>query len=350
MPSIPRPLGLVCLALLVAAVFVVTLPGETVWQRVLMDAGHGPVFAAMAVVLLLMQAPASVTPPALATAPTSSAPAPAGKSTAEAAGRPLRALRQYLVAFVLTVAIGALTEWLQRYLPNRNVSLRDLLHDAMGAALGLGALSLVEGARSGVRRAGAAPRDTRWLWAMVLAMLLGLAWPPLQCARAYAARFAAFPTLAPLGEVADDFFSAAHDAALSHAPLPTRWRQAGDDDASLRLDFAPAARPAFELTEFEQDWRGHETLALDVTNPGAAEARFVLRILDAHHDWSHEDRLNLPVVIPPHTRTTLRVSLAAVEHAPAHRTMDLAAVANVMLFATVPSGNESFYVSRVWLE
>jgi hypothetical protein len=342
MPSIPRPLGLVCLALLFAAVFVVALPGQMVWQRVLMDAGHGPVFAAMAVVLLLLQAPAGAT----TAASPARRPASASAAVPGVVDRRPRPLRQYLVAFVIAVAIGALTEWLQRYVPNRNVSLGDLLHDAMGAALGLGTLALVERVRAGTQGTGHAP----WLWALVLATLLGLAWSPLQCARAYATRFAAFPTLAPLGPLADDYFIAAHDAALSHAPLPARWRQAGEGDAALRLDFAAAARPAFELTEFEHDWRGRETLALDVTNPGAATATFVLRILDARHDWSHEDRLNLPVVVPPHTRTTLRVSLAAVEHAPAHRTMDLAAVANVMLFATVPSGNESFYVSRVWLE
>lgn len=325
----PRPLGLLCLTLLFAAVFVVALPGQTVWQRVVMDAGHGPVFAAMAVVLLLLQAPA---------------PAPAPASTAVARRR--RTLRQYGVAFALAVAIGAVTEWLQRFMPNRNVSLDDLLHDALGAAFGLGVLALVERRRMAATGAGSAAG----LWVLVLATLLGLVWSPLQCARAYVTRFEAFPTLAPLGPFADGYFTAAHGAALSHAPLPARWRQAGERDAALRLDFAAVTRPALELTEFERDWRDWQTLALDVTNPGAAPAPFVLRILDARHDWSHEDRLNLPVVIAPHTRTTLRVSLAAVEQAPAGRKMDLGAVANVMLFATAPSDNESFYVSRIWLE
>jgi hypothetical protein len=322
LPTMPRSLGLLCLALLFAAVFVVALPGQTVWQRAVMDAGHGPVFGAIAVVLLLLQEPA----------------------VAEANGR-RHAWRQYGVAFVLAIALGALSEWLQRYLPNRNVSLDDLLHDALGAACGLGVLALLER-----RRTGASGRPiTAALGALVLATLLGLVWAPLQCAWAYAGRYAAFPTLAPLGPVADGKFILAHAARLSHVALPERWRQDGEGDA-LRLDFAVGSRPALELTEFARDWRGWETLALDVTNPGPAPASFMLRLLDAHHDWTHEDRLNLPVVIPPETRTTLRVSLAAVAQAPERREMDLAAVANLMLFSTAPTGNETFYVSRIWLE
>ena len=52
---IPRPLGLLLIALLLAAVLMPTLPGTTYWHRVLQDLGHGVVFAGIAVVLLAMR-------------------------------------------------------------------------------------------------------------------------------------------------------------------------------------------------------------------------------------------------------------------------------------------------------
>ena len=85
-------------------------------------------------------------------------------------------------------------------------------------------------------------------------------------------------------------------------------------------------------------------------NPAAQPASFILRVLDRGHDWSHEDRLNLPLTIPPNTRTTVRVSLVALAEAPARRDMDLSRIADVMLFATGPLPGREFYVSRVWLE
>ena len=311
---ISRPLGLLLIALLLATVFVPTLPGTTYWQRVLQDAGHGVVFAAVAIVLLAMQPPV----------PTSQR----------------RLFRDYGRALAVAVALGVGTEWLQVYLPARDVSLVDALHDAVGAVLGLAIVALAE-------RRDAATR--RYAATIALAALLVLAWEPLRCARVYAERSRSYPTLAPMGKLAYAQFVAGRNATVSHASVPAAWRRTGDGPA-LRLSYHPGARAALELTEAAPDWRNREVLALDVTNPAALPASFILRVLDRRHDWSHQDRLNLPVIIPPGTRTTVRVSLAAIADAPAGRKMDLAAIANVMLFATRPLPGESLYVSRIWLE
>ena len=316
MLHVPRPLGLLLLALLLASVFVPTLPGTTYWQRVLQDAGHGAVFAGVAIVLLAMQS---------------------RRATAH------RALRDHAGAFALAVALGIGTELLQAYLPGRNVSAMDVLHDAAGAVLGLALVALAE------RPVGEDRGVVRYATMCVLAALVVLAWEPLRCARVYAERSRSFPTLAPMGPLADTQFVAGRNARVSRTMLPQAWRRPGEG-AALRLSYAPGASPAFELTEAAPDWRGHAVLALDVTNPADAPATFILRILDRQHDWTHEDRLNLPVIIPAATRTTVRVSMAAIADAPVARDMDLGAIANVMLFATRPLPGEAFYVSRVWLE
>jgi VanZ family protein len=312
-----RPLGSLLIALLLAALFTPSLPGQTYWQRVLQDAGHGTIFAGVAIVLLAMRRGA-------------------------ATGRRLRG--DYTACFFVAVALGIATELLQHFLPHRQVSALDVLHDAAGAALGLAAIALVE------RRGGAFAEDRA---GTAVAILLGavvlLAWEPLRCARAYAERANAFPTLAPMGGVADAQFAGARNAVLSHASLPAIWAQVGEP-AGLRLEFEAGARAALELTEAVPDWRGHSVLALDLTNPGPQAAHFILRVLDARHDWTHEDRLNLPVRIPARTRMTVRVALTAIEQAPVGRRMDLGDIANVMLFATAPLPGDVFYVSRIWLE
>ena len=63
-----------------------------------------------------------------------------------------------------------------------------------------------------------------------------------------------------------------------------------------------------------------------------------------------EDRLNLPLVIAPQTRTVVRVAMAAVEAAPAGRPMDLSRVANVMLVGRNDDAPGELHLSRLWLE
>jgi hypothetical protein len=309
---IPRSVGIVLIGILLAAVLGPSLPGVTAWQRVLQNAAHGPVFAAIAVVLALMQ-------------------------TVPVAARS-RPSRIYWSAFVGAVVLGVATELAQILMQGRDASMLDVLHDAVGASLGLALLAMIE-----------ARRLRPVALAVVLLAFTNLTWEPFECARAYAARNAAFPGLAAADSAADLYFLRAHGAQFVQEPLPDRWRQPGEGRA-LALRFAPGARPAFDIDEPAPDWRGYRILAIDITNPAGTPLSGVLRVHDARHDWSYDDRFNLPVVIPPMTRATLRVAVAAIEAAPRGRRMDLSAVANVMLFTTSPPSGGVFYVSRVWLE
>jgi hypothetical protein len=324
LPVLPWRIGLALLALLLAAVFLLALPPTTLWRRALQDAGHGPVFAGIAIVLLLLR------------------PAPAGEH--------VRSWSQYRGAFVAALVLGVLTELAQRWLPGRSASLQDVLHDAAGAALGLCLAWWVEWRRCD-RTGTSAPLKAAGPWVLLVAMsaVAVLAWQPLQVARAYAARHAAFPTLLPLGAVADASFATAHRAVLSHGPLPPRFRREGDSD-SIRLDFAAGARPGLRLFEPAPDWRAHQVLAIDLTNPGVAPVFLTVRVLDSSHDWTHPDRFNQQVEIPPSTRVTLRLSLAAIAESPRGRRMDLAAIADLMLFAARPVDGGEFFVTRIWLE
>jgi len=327
MPTLPRlPLvaGVVLVGLLLGAVFLLSLPGSTLWQRVLQDAGHGPVFAGIAVVLLLMQWPAM--------------------------GRPSRSAMQYLSVFVAATVIGMLTEVLQYPMPGRSVSAMDATHDAAGAALGLACAWLIE-RRLARKRSLPDGGDARTRFVVVLALFAFtlLAWQPLQCARAYADRDSTFPVLVPTSPLADGLLDRPRRADVRYEQLPLPYRHP-DDANSVRLEFKPGSAPGLQLLEPYPDWRNRDTLVLDVTNPSSVAVHFMLRIFDATHDWTNADRFNQPVLIPGAARTTIRISLEAVATSPARRRMDMSAIANVMLFALQPLDTDAFYVTRVWLE
>ena len=131
--------------------------------------------------------------------------------------------------------------------------------------------------------------------------------------------------------------------------LPAPWAQRAGERA-LRLGFDAGHAPAVQVVEPSPDWRGYSVIAADLVNPTEEEVGLTLRIHDATHDWSHKDRLNLPVVLAPRTRTTIRVALSEVQAAPASRPMDLGRIANVMLFGRPAAQPGEIYVSRLWLE
>lgn len=327
MPLLPRlspRAGVLLLALLLSAVFFLSIPGTTLWQRIVQDAGHGLVFAGIAVVLLLMRGPAD--------------------------GMAIRSASQYRNAFLASIGLGIVTELLQYSMPGRSVSAMDAMHDAAGAALSLACVWFFE--RWLARRRDLVPEvesRTSVVFAIALGAFTLLAWQPLQCARAYAARASSFPVLIPAGPRADGLFTLPDGASLTYVQLPEPYRRPGDAD-SLRLEFAPGTKPGLQVVEPYPDWRGHDVLALDITNPSPQPAHLVLRILDATHDWSHADRFNQSIVIPGAARMTVRISLEAVATSPARRRMDMGAIANVMLFARQPLEAGELYLTGVWLE
>jgi hypothetical protein len=205
-----RAPGIALIALLLAAVLGLSLPGTAAWQRVLQDSAHGPVFAAIAVIMTSMMA------------------VPAGESR--------RSTRSLVLAFAGAVLLGIATELAQLYLPGRFASALDAVHDAIGAVFGLACLVLFE-------RRGQAP----WVLVAALLALTALTWEPIRCATAYAARYAAFPVLAGAGYAGDLYFLQAHHGELAREPLPDRWRQPGEGPA-LALRVVPGARPAFSKT------------------------------------------------------------------------------------------------------
>jgi hypothetical protein len=310
---------------LLSLLLFIHVSATTAWLRVALDASHGPIFAGVAILLSLLLKPKMGTPGA-AVWPD---------------------WVRYSKVLGLCIALGALIEFLQGF-DGRPPSFFDVLTDTAGAMAGLAGWALATRPRKLPSRVIAKNGP----WAVIALGLAGMTfvlWRPLHAAVAYAHRAAILPTLAEFTGPLDLYFATTDGSAAAISDLPAPWsRQSGE--RALALQYDPEHAPAVQLVEPSGDWRGYGVIAVDITNAGPSEVSLVFRILDAHHDWSHADRLNLPLVIPPRTRTTVRVALDAVASAPASRRMDMARIANVMLFGRKPAAPGTLYVSRIWLE
>ena len=313
--------ALITIAALLSLLLFVSVPGQGLWYNVSLNASHGPIFAIVAVLVLLLHEPAQ-------------------RSTTVA----------YVNAFFVAVGLGILIEILQT-VGHRPGQPFDVMTDAAGAAAGLGLWALLAGRCEPAARPFPRQRGGRSWWPLAVALtgITVVAWPPLHAARAYAERAAQFPTIAQFREPRDLAFVTTDGAGVAIVDLPAPWaRRAGE--RALRLGFDAGHAPAVQVVEPSPDWRGYSVIAADLPNPTDDEVGLTLRIHDATHDWSHEDRLNLPVVLAPRTRTAIRVALSQVQGAPASRPMDLGRIANVMLFGRPAERAGEIYVSRLWLE
>lgn len=313
-------LGIVAL---LSLLLVIRISSPDEWIRAGLDASHGPIFALIAILLAMLL----------------------GRRRAGAAGWPDWILCARALA--ISVLLGIAIEILQGF-QGRPPALFDVMTDTAGAVVGLAVWSLA------TRRGslGALQGSHHPVWTVVtlgLAGMMFVLWRPLHVAMDYADRAADFPVIAEFSDPRSMRFTTTDGVAASITELPAPWfRRPGERALELRYD--PAHPPAVQITEPSPDWRGFSVIEVDLTNAGPAELTLVLRILDARHDWSNDDRANLPLLIPPRTRTTVRVALEAVASAPARRRMDVAHIANVMIFGRPPTAPGALYVSRIRLE
>lgn len=119
----------------------------------------------------------------------------------------------------------------------------------------------------------------------------------------------------------------------------------------MRVDLLAGPFPGWELSEPRPDWRHHQTLALDLTNPEDAPLLLTLRVHDAAHDNRPQDRFSVRVELPARSREVVRIALSDVQQGPTQRQLDLSAVAGLIAFVSGPDlQGRRMYLSRIWLE
>jgi VanZ family protein len=250
----------------------------------------------------------------------------------------------YLLALAIAILIGGVTEVGQMF-THRDPALKDVGLDARGACCAL-ALAAAFDIRC---RRGRFARSLRAAYALVALALAAVILTPLAWSVAgYANRSQRFPVLFIPDNRLDVFFVSLPGAPVERVQLPAAFAHR-PGEMTLRVPMTARTYPGVSLDEPSPDWRGYQTLVVDVTNPSRLDLELVIRVHDRLHAGGFDDRFNADIRIPARQRQTFEFPLSAIESAPRGRRMDLAHIAGVMLFHVGPGGTREFWLDRIEL-
>lgn len=294
-------------ALLVTAVLFSPSWGNWLWLRTLHDFAHGPVFGAIAIVLLMAQR---------------------HRSRGDVR-------THYPVAIAASVFLGGATELIQ-WFTHRDPSWNDFCTDVIGVATFVSCYALFDSRITHLRRA------LMPLAAIALSVML---WPVVVTAHAYYERSHAFPLIFDLNRGIGMYFITTRLVHTRIETMPAPW----SSESALRVDFLPGKWQGIELREPPSDWRECDELLVDLVNPTSETLRVVVRVDDEQHNWKYADRYNGNFDIAPNSRVGLRIPIEEIRTAPKTRELDLSRVARVVVFRRRDSQAPSMYVSRMEL-
>lgn len=302
--TIRRALWLSLAGSLVLVQVVVRGPSANLLWSSILNAGHAPLFGAVALVLWRLFRPADGAP----------------------AGHPIR---PYLAAFLSSVIVGVAAELLQK-LGGGDAEAVDVARDAAGAAASLLIASVLD------RRLKL--RGARWLrWAAFpLASLLTAAalFPLAATVVDFAQRDAAFPSICRFGARWERRFLSGGGADVVSVEPPAGWRGVSTSSVA-RVTFQTGVYPGFTIREPYPDWRGFRELVFDAFSDLAQPVQLVLRVHDRDHNHDYHDRFNRIIRIEP-GMNRISVPLVDVRSAPRDRRMDMSRIWGVVLFADHP--------------
>jgi hypothetical protein len=279
-------------------------PERSMFMDAFFDAGHTPLFAGVALAVL---------------------------GLVRVRGRGASDLACRWRAFLLTVAIGAITEVLQVFQVDRDPSLIDFARDVAGAGA---LLLLLPRHRPAYGTEGPRPvRGLPWVAWSAGALLLAVSAANLGLTTAaYVARDRAMPALARFdGAWWERWFVETQDSSLIAQARPSGL-DASIAEPLARLDLKPGAYPGIGIVEPHPDWTGYRALVITIVSDLDAPLPLALRVHDAAHDQRYEDRFNRALTVAPGVNR-FRIALDDIRRAPDRREMDMRRIRGVLLFA-----------------
>ena len=103
-------------------------------------------------------------------------------------------------------------------------------------------------------------------------------------------------------------------------------------ESSLAVDFAPGRWPSATLAGPPPDWTAYDALVFDVFVDAGGAIPLVVKVVDADHDGTYEDRFQQEMSLLPGEHR-VEIPLARVAEGPVRRRLDLARVEAVQWFA-----------------
>jgi VanZ family protein len=291
-------------ALLAATLLFVPLPTPPTYAgRTLENAGHTPLFLLATLLVLLVL-----------------------RHDLKFAGR-----RLYAFAFLIGVGAGFLSEIIQQPL-HRDASWEDVFADAMGVVCALALFALFE------RRALIAKTTRAAALLLALVCIAVYLAPVVSMTRAYLHRNGEFPVLANFASSTELYWVVGYGVNRDIVR------------GALDVTFESSQFPGVSLHEPVPDWRGYQTLVIDVENPEVTPLDLAVRVHDRGHNKTYFDRFNRVIQLAPTQRRLLRISLDDIHRAPRERLMDMGHISDITLFRAGPAGSRRLRIYTLRLE
>jgi hypothetical protein len=296
------------------------LPHDTLLWREIQNTGHTPLFGIIALVCL-------------------------GLSHAVLKKITLNSLWHYILAFLATIAIGAISE-LSQIFRSRDADIWDLVRDIIGALGFLGLHCSILRARTCNM---ARTRFRRSVIAVLsVAVLIGSVLPVTMLAVAYKKRDVVFPVIMDSESRFENMFVTTQNSSLDAVRSPSLFSAATGSHVG-RLVLFPATYSGFRIDDPYPDWLGRDTLLIDFYSDEDMTIQLILRIDDRRHNQSYDDRFNYSFPVPP-GQSSISVPLDRIRTAPARREMQMQDIAAIHIFAFQATDTVTLYLDNMRLK
>jgi hypothetical protein len=299
--------------------FTLKMPGSTYFWNEFENSGHAPLFGILSLFILEIMLVSS--------------PRSAKKRWV-----------YYLLAFFITAVFGAATEFIQRY-THGDPDIHDWIRDIAGAGAFLGLFAIYDS-----KRISAQSKIGPYKYIIIiLAILIMLATfvPLALVSEAYIQRNQKFPTIMGFDSYWDRKFLVTQDVQLVSADPPPGWTNPPKGHVGM-VTFMPSQYPGFANTEPYPDWSNREKLSANIFSEYDTTITLVLRIHDAHYDYSIEDCYNTEIKIAPGLNL-ITIPLADVEQGPKSRHMNMKRITNLAIFTVNPPKPITLYLGKFYL-
>ncbi len=306
------------LASLSAALLLPFDTGQSEIEKVLTDASHAPLFAAVSIaVLKIMQSP--------------------GMSTNAHRGL-------YIKAFFISLTLGVFGEIAQLlFTSNRHAQVKDVIVDGCGAMAGLCLLARHD------KQLQLNARYRRALMPLVLSASLIVVAPIAWSGAFYAKRRLQAPELATFESRLGYHFLSAGNAEAIRAMVPPQFTTRTGELALYIVPKLDSRWAGITLEELLPDWNAYDRLEIEIVNPNDAALEIFLRIDDRSHNQEFTDRFNRSLTVAPKQRSILTVMMSDIRSAPATRLMETAEMSRLVLFQDTQRNALAFYLCSLRL-
>jgi hypothetical protein len=255
-------------------------------------------------------------------------------------------LSHYVVAFFITVAVGALSEVAQIPGP-RNADALDVARDATGAFCFLGLNMTWDKSLS--------PLWQRWgRWSRpaavsLILVVLVFSWSTaLRWTVAFYLRDSSFPVLATFDSPYEHLFRTTRNAAVEPTAAPETWSTETHTGKVGKVVFQPSTRSGFAINRVPPDWSGYRSIQLNAYLDSGRPAELVVQLEDIHYRGATEDRFTYVVGIDSGPNS-ITVPLDGMGAPSGTRPLDLHNIAKIYFLTSDSTQTITIYIDNIRL-